>query len=345
MTLLPLEQERNLLAMNYHEREITLMYKSAIVLLASAFVLGFVVFGCSDTTPSDVSTQQMSQSRPSTPRSLGKVLWGHYFDSSGDVEVAVWENTTYGEITTQTVDVDADFVLIGGGAWADYSNGQGALLTGSHPLNDQLTTWVAEAKDHLYVNYHTLHVYAVGLRLRNVSRSTLRNYMNYKTNTSGSDSHPSANATVDNGYRLIGGGAKVNWSGQGNLLTESYPYSDITWRAVSKDHYYVSPATITAYAIGITTGSIPGFGTLVADLGSTGTATVSSGVASASTNVRSGYVFSCFGGRSTYASYGRLLTRIGPNPNQYTNILSVSKDHYIPDGGTTYAYYLEIKKQ
>src|SRR5215469_2593426 len=35
--------------------------------------------------------------------------------------------------------------------------------------------------------------------------------------------HPAAHVTVPPGYKLVGGGARVNWSGAGNLLTASYP--------------------------------------------------------------------------------------------------------------------------
>ena len=40
-------------------------------------------------------------------------------------------------------------------------------------------------------------------------------------------------------------------TGPGNLLTKSYPENDHTWSASSKDHKELSPATITAYAIGL----------------------------------------------------------------------------------------------
>ena len=50
---------------------------------------------------------------------------------------------------------------------------------------------------------------------------------------------------------MTGGGAFVNWHGAGNLLTASFPTSDVAWEARAKDHDISDPAAITAYVIGI----------------------------------------------------------------------------------------------
>jgi hypothetical protein len=50
---------------------------------------------------------------------------------------------------------------------------------------------------------------------------------------------------------MVGGGAKANYTGEGNLLTASYPSNSSTWLAKSKDQIKSDPATITAYAVGI----------------------------------------------------------------------------------------------
>ena len=68
--------------------------------------------------------------------------------------------------------------------------------------------------------------------------------------TSDVASHPEAHVTVPEGYKLLSGGAKDNWSGAGNMLTASFPESDNTWRASGKDHMPPgSPASITAFAL------------------------------------------------------------------------------------------------
>jgi hypothetical protein len=57
---------------------------------------------------------------------------------------------------------------------------------------------------------------------------------------------------VETGYTLIGGGARVNWSDPGNLMTACYPIFDQNrWVAASTRHRRRSDATITAYAIGV----------------------------------------------------------------------------------------------
>jgi hypothetical protein len=59
-----------------------------------------------------------------------------------------------------------------------------------------------------------------------------------------------AQVTLAPGWTLSGGGAFDHWSGNGNLLTASYPVGR-TWFAAGKDHVHASPANLTAYVIGI----------------------------------------------------------------------------------------------
>jgi len=70
--------------------------------------------------------------------------------------------------------------------------------------------------------------------------------------------HPTAKVTVPDGYKVIGGGARVNWEKvcprRGNLLTSSYPSDDSkSWIATSQDHTAGNecPCTITVWAIAI----------------------------------------------------------------------------------------------
>lgn len=61
--------------------------------------------------------------------------------------------------------------------------------------------------------------------------------------------HPTISIEAPSGYKIIGGGAHVNWAGHGNLLTGIWPETATTWRASAKDHCVSDPSTITAYAI------------------------------------------------------------------------------------------------
>lgn len=66
-------------------------------------------------------------------------------------------------------------------------------------------------------------------------------------------SHASATLIVDEGYKILCGGAQVTHTkgGAGNLLTASYPTSIFSWIALSKDQDLTDPAVITVYALAI----------------------------------------------------------------------------------------------
>lgn len=268
-------------------------------------------------------------------------VWGEDTDNSGKVRVRVYECSGYGQHVQVNCSVGEDEVVVGGGAWADYGNGPGALLTGSFPESNDLETWVGRSKDHNGGNAHTLRTYAIGMRLTGVDRATLKSKTILRTKTSGSAPHPGTSVSLPDGYTLIGGGARVNWTGNGNLLTESYPTNNTTWKVASKDHYGDSPATITAYAIGITTGTISGFGKLQIQQRSD-SSSAAGGVATATRTPSSGWATTCAGGRSTHVDPGRLLFQMMPSEND--EVITSSKDHQHGASGTVYAYLLEARK-
>ncbi len=71
--------------------------------------------------------------------------------------------------------------------------------------------------------------------------------------TSGVTPHPLQSVYLPPGCIVTGGGARDNWTGQGNLLTGSYPLfgSIHGWEAEGKDHEVSDPASITVWAIGL----------------------------------------------------------------------------------------------
>jgi hypothetical protein len=69
--------------------------------------------------------------------------------------------------------------------------------------------------------------------------------------TSEAAAHPAARVEVPIGWKILGGGARVNWTGAGNLLTASYPESLRVWVAESKDHRDSDPASIDVWAIAV----------------------------------------------------------------------------------------------
>ncbi len=280
-----------------------------------------------------VATNDIQQTLSATLKNSGE-----YSDWSGKVSVKVFfaESGPASHNINATAHVDPDYVLVGGGAFADY-RGHGALLTESRP-NDNLTDWIASSKDHAVADSHVLTVYAIGLKLKGISADQLRKYIKVSKRTSSSQGHPNTFATVTNGYTLIGGGAKVNWRGYGNLLVHSYPNGS-SWYVKSKDHSVSSHATITAYAIGIKK-NIPGFGKLdIATSSNRSYANKSVGVAT--TFIPSGWVVSCAGGRTTFNGSGRMLTMMKPNHNSVT---VRSKDHQHTDSGNIWSYAVRVRK-
>lgn len=272
----------------------------------------------------------------------GLVALGISTDWSGRVETQIWE-CAVGPVQHGAAgcSVDPEYVLIGGGAWADYGTGrEGALLTSSHPENDMLQTWVAASKDHLKTQLHTLRVWAVGLRLIGVSRQTLRANMSYTETTSTFVQHPQGTVSVPPGFLLVGGGARVNWSGAGNLLFQSFPTSSTQWTARSKDHGQTSPATITVKAIGLRP-TISGFGSLDIAARQASTTFVGTSIGTATGRVEDGWVLGTVGGRATFNGQGRLLFRMSPTTN--FNFTVASKDHVFVDGGGTTAFFTQLR--
>jgi len=138
--------------------------------------------------------------------------------------------------------VPAGYKIVGGGA-TDNWNGAGNLLTASYPKGPN--TWFAAGKDHEQSSPASITAYALALHDPNNEWDVI-----ITEQTSDSAPHPQAVATLPDAYTLTGGGAFVDWHGAGNLLTASFPNTDHSWEARSKDHDVSDPSRITAYAIG-----------------------------------------------------------------------------------------------
>jgi hypothetical protein len=166
-------------------------------------------------------------------------------DPTDEWEVDIFSSTSSPNlIPSASVAVGSKYVLTGGGAEVHWST-EGSLLTASHPEGS--ATWVAKSKAHINAVDTSITAYAIGIRARNgVSGPSMKVFVK----ESASAQHPSTEVSVDAGYSLVGGGARVNWTGQGNLLTASFPNGS-KWQVASKDHEAPESCTITAFAIGI----------------------------------------------------------------------------------------------
>jgi hypothetical protein len=303
-------------------------------------VLSLFVISCQK----DNVTQTTTSASDTTHKLKSGIYYAEGTDWSGKVHTYIAYSYTSGLLTQAwTASVPQDYVLIGGGAWAKYVDGQmGALLTASYPDENYLD-WHAESMEHLAASKygHTLYVYAIGLKLDGVTRDQLKNYIHISHSTSGTAEEPNASASVGSGYTLIGGGAYVNNTyGSGNLLTACYP-SGNSWYAASKDHGVVSANEITAYAIGIIP-TIPNFGTL--EIGNeSSNQNISSGKGTTSVSIDNGWLLSCPGGQATWTpgTAGRML--VGIVPTSALGVTVTSKDHGSYSSGSTYAYGIKIR--
>lgn len=144
--------------------------------------------------------------------------------------------------------------------------------------------------------------------------------------------HPNARVEVPKNHKLLGGGARANYTGGGNFLTASFPDGDSAWNARSKDHRAHDPASISAFAMCI-------YDNLdlweVAQFSATGTQAnhPSAQVALAADFVAKGGVLVGGGAVVNYGSGpGNLL--MGCYPKDETTWAANSKDHLDPSPAT-----------
>lgn len=264
-----------------------------------------------------------------------------FHDASGLVTVGVFRARSAGPAqhhVDEGADVPDDMIVIGGGALA-VNLPVGALLTASYP-NDHLSAWLASSKDHLTPLPHYLTVYAIGLKIEGMSRDQLLDAIHINTQESGLGSHPEATASVPGGFVLVSGGFRINWSGAGNLATASFPSTNLSWTAKSKDHGVLSPATLKVYAIGLRE-QLP-VGRVQVAIGKRESA-VSSHPSSAA-DVENGFALTGGGAEAHWHKYGSLLWRLDPATTTSNQEFSAaSKDHDYVEPTTITAYSMGIR--
>lgn len=272
-----------------------------------------------------------------------------YYDATHKIHLKIFMRTTptlqhYPSLESP---VPLDWVVVGGGVRTVLPNGYDAkaYITESRP-SLTLTSWIGSSKDHIVSEEHYLEVYAIGMKMDGVAPEYLRSKIHVRSKVSVIANHPVDTIKVPSSCLRLGGGAKVNWTGYGNLLYISIPYGDErTWMVKSKDHRYQSPCTITSYIIGIDNINFPNVGYLAVDTTYQKTY-VSYGWSYISTPNRLNYALTCPGGHADYysSSYGRLLTQMNPiNLISYQKSEILSRDCYWSSPGYTRAYAICIK--
>lgn len=280
------------------------------------------------------------------------IIASRTIDWSNTIETRVFigSSTTADHQATANASVQAGWVLVGGGCKIEWggTSGNGALLTASYP-NDDLSTWTCRSKDHLVAQTHTLYSWAIGMRIKNVSESSLRQVVRLrKSPPSGVSSLSTASAAILPGEILLGGGASItSLSNQyGALLTASYPKSDRSaWVAVSKDNYFQCAHSAVAYSITMPKSvfghNFSSFSNSNSTHGAAFTHTYD-----ASIYVDPNYALTSVGGiaGADDPSTGRYLFAIYPDANYGNYAFASTKDHWYSMSGNTSPYWLGIKK-
>jgi hypothetical protein len=297
----------------------------------------------SDLTKRGIDSIAKINSRVSSESSSSSVIDGQeYTDGSGKIHLKIFSKSTYPIKTnhpTKEVEVDADYVVVGGGAQAWGYQYDGGFLYESRP-NDMLTSWIGSSKDHINPDPHYIDVYAIGMKIDSVTTDYLRSKIHLYFRTSYLANHPQIYATVPGNCLRLGGGVKVNWTGYGNLLTSSIPMDNNKWFVKSKDHRRPDPCTITAYAIGIENISYPNVGYI--QVGTTWQAEPSyHGEGWVYTLTEPGWAQTCVGAQATWYVSGRMIVKMYPQLNYLSQALSL--DHTWPDYGWTWAYMVMIR--
>jgi hypothetical protein len=162
------------------------------------------------------------------------------------------------------------------------------------------------------------------------------------SNTSSVASHPSVTVTVEQGYKLVGGGAIIDPVEPSNFLTASYPVSPVSWYAEGKDHEIISPASITAFAIGLYDPD---------DIWDVQFVAQNSAVLSqpkAAVGLTDDYVLTGGGAIVNYTGAGNMLNASFPSPNpngdgDWYIWNAHSKDHDISDPASITVYAIGIR--
>lgn len=275
-----------------------------------------------------------------------------YTDWSGKIHLQIFSLTAYGQHPHVEVEISADYVLVGGGAevlnWNPFDFNL-AFITESRP-NESLTTWIGSSKDHIYTDYHSLTVYAIGMKIDGITPEFLRSKMKVFSAKSPKENHPTISVPIPSNYLLIGGGAFDDYQGYGNMLVTSYPASRFViiggitlqeWTVSGKDHRRPDPSIITAYAIGIENISFPNVGYIQTEF-SCYMSNRNYGYFRTDVTIPTDWALTCCGGKVTYEDEGRMIME--NYPVNSSTVRLASGQHTYLDYGVNYPYLVRIQK-
>jgi len=256
-----------------------------------------------------------------------------------------------------TIVVPQEYKIVGGGGLANGQSSKGSLLTACFPQDTR--TWFVKAKDHGVSDPSIVNAYALA-----ICDPGDQYEVKIWSKTSEITNHPSASVSVGNEFTMTGGGAQVNWTGSGNLLTARFPSASTTWSAQSKDHKSPDPCSVTVFAIGIrrkdgcftlkndiveATSSVQAHPSMTVSIESVVVSTEeekyegNTTIITKTTIKKKETIMTGGGARINWSGAGNLLTGTHPN-NDSTKWIASSKDHQIssPASITVYAVSLHL---
>ncbi len=224
--------------------------------------------------------------------------------------------------------VPADFRILGVGAAVDPPDAA-SFLTAMWPVSS--SEWDVAAKDHIVPSPARVTAFCVAA-----------------SNIGGNDYFIAQDTTPAPEPHLVGGGARVNWNpatDAGSLLYASRPGTGQSWHAAAKDHMIPSPATVTAFAIGLSRRFLDDAGLTVVRMRAESMTQVASPEASCGVNDAAATLIA--GGAETHWSGpGSLLTQsglmpsaAGPRPWLWA---ARGTEHQAPDPSTVTSWALAL---
>lgn len=230
-------------------------------------------------------------------------------------------------------------LAIGGGGKTTDQSPYRALLTASYPNND-LSGWVVSSKDHEYPHPHELITHVIGIKIKGMSRQQLLESMYVSTAASGVASHPEGETGVpSDNFILVGGGFRVDWHGAGNLGIASFPITEFSWKACSKDHGISDPSNLQVFAICIKKNIAVGTVTVAITKADSNQAPHPEAVAL----VKPGFALVGGGAEVHWNELGNFLWKLEPSTSQAQSFSAASKDVIYPDPSIITAYALGIR--
>lgn len=253
----------------------------------------------------------------------------------GELNIQIHAHTSdFAQHPGVRIEVPYGYRVLGGGGCVNW-HGCGNLLTGIFPDGDRV--WIATSKDHKTPSPATVTGYCFAGRMKDGSRIPSDDYVILRQDSVPAQ-HPSTEAVLPDGWFVIGGGARANWTGVGSLLYASYPGGKNSWIASAKDHITQEVATVSAFAIGVKESFLDRVGLKILQKNTTsGTPTAHPSV---NCVLEHGYRLVCGGAKTNWAGVGNLLTASFPQDRHIW--VARGKDHKESDPSTITAWCVGV---